>query len=177
MAEGTLTPDGWIYPCHTRGPKPRWVWRMRDDGLEESVLFRPGHNCSDDSMAGHGVHDMEIWWFLRGPAGAAQFELFTGWTPGIVRPGHGIAPDRTVHLRSDGRLYWPAAYRMGCHARKAPEPDTEPMSDKCSALDGAACWWVDAGYSAADELVPQFVDTGEQVVWDQLEELYAKLAG
>lgn len=154
--------------CHTRG-EIRVRWTPRPDGLEESVQFTPGYNCSDRSMKGHGVHGMEICWLLRGPAGAVWLRMLARWTPGELSPGHGLAPD----LRIEPRDLMPDGAGFGWDARWPQYEGHEPSPDECPLL-GAPCY-KDMSYTGADEPVRRFVAEGEQVIWDALESAYADL--
>ena len=154
--------------CHKRG-EARVRWAPRPDGLEESVQFTPGYNCPVTGPHGHGVHGMEICWYLRGPKGAVWLRVFTKWTPGELYPGHGLPPDLRIspHDRElDGA-------GLGCDARWPQYEGHEPSRDVCSLI-GAPCY-SDMSYTGADEAVRRFVAEGEQVIWDALEAAYADL--
>lgn len=154
--------------CHYRGAT-RAEWRARPDGLEESVQFTPGYNCADRSMQGHGVHGMEIAWYLRGPAGAAQFKLFTDWIPGTRSRGHGLSRLG----RNDTWMLYPMGVDVGYHARRAQYEDQEPIHDDCPII-GGSCWYDGSGMRA-ETLVTQFTVLGEHVIWAELEAVYQRL--
>ena len=79
--------------CHERG-ETRVRWRKREDGLEECVQFVPGYNCPVEGGSGHGVHGMEVRWFLRGrrrQRGVARHEYrLRAWRRS---PGRGLSPN------------------------------------------------------------------------------------
>jgi hypothetical protein len=171
MADRKLTSDGWVYPCHDKGPV-RTAWRSRDDGLEECVRFVPGYNCSDDSGLGHGVHGMEIEWMLRGPAGAAVLKLSTDWIPGPRRPGHGLMPDGSyLWAHGDGSPRWPGG--AGLYYHYASQPGAEGADEDCPIVPG----WCrgDTHYGGADDAVRRFPAEGEAVIWAELEAAYARI--
>lgn len=163
------------YTCHERG-ETRTAWHKRADGLEESVQFTPGFNCRERSGKGHGVHGMEIWWLLRGPAGAAQFLLYTDWVPGPLSPGHGLSPDGSVpgKFLHNGEAMYPMGADLGYHSRRPLYEDQESISDDC-VVTGGVCYY-DGSTSRAHDLAREFVIKGEDVVWKALESAYSDLA-
>lgn len=158
------------HDCHARG-ETRVRWSPRPDGTEESVQFTPGYNCPAEGPFGHGVHGMEICWYLRGPKGTVWLRLFTKWTPGELAPGHGLPPD--LRIRPEDRT--PDAAGAGHHARWPQHEDDEPSADDCP-LFGAPCYQ-GMSYTGADEAAERFTVEGEQVIWDALEAAYASLSG
>lgn len=160
--------------CHEHG-ETRVRWRPRPDGLEESVQFCPGYNCQNRTSKGHGVHGMEIWWALRGPAGGADLAISTGWIPGTLEPGHGLSPDgtRSFRLADGGWSTDPRGWGSGVHARHPQYEGHEASAGPCE-MTGGTCYH-DTSLSGADGVVPQFLARGEQAVWDELERLYAGL--
>jgi hypothetical protein len=158
------------YTCHSHG-ETRVRWTPRPDGCEESIQFTPGYNCTETGPLGHGVHGMEICWYLRGPAGVVWLRVFTKWTPGELHPGHGLPPG--LRMEPGDRL--PDAAGSGYHARWPQYEDDEPSPDNCPLLDGPC--YKGISYTGADEAVERFVAEGEQVIWDALESAYASLRG
>ena len=159
--------------CHTRG-SVRVRWMPRSDGLEESVQFQPGYNCPEPGWNGHGVHGMEISWFLRGPAGAVRLRMSTDWTPGELYPGHGISPDGTRGWKRETDGLWstdPCGRGIGFHAL-VPHWEGQ-RGEQCGLLD-KPCYY-DEHLSGADPLVPRFLADGEQIIWDELEARYASV--
>ncbi len=154
--------------CHSRGIV-RVEWRPRPDGLEESTQFVPGYNCPDRSMSGHGVHGMEIHWYLRGPAGGAQFKMGTDWIPGELFPGHGLGPDGVNRTW----MLYPTGVDVGYHARRPQWEGDQPIHDDCPII-GGTCYYDGSGLRA-DDVLKRFVVDGEPVIWAELEKVYAEL--
>lgn len=152
--------------CHTHG-ETRVRWRKREDGLEECVQFVPGYNCP--KPGGHGVHGMEVRWFLRGPDGAVVLSMATDFIPGERWPGHGLSPsghhDWTRH---------PDGFGLQYHSR-VPRYEGHDAEGRCDLI-GAPCY-LDMWLSGADEPVKRFVAEGERAIWDALEAAYAGLGG
>lgn len=154
--------------CHERGAV-RVRWSPRSDGLEESVQFTPGYNCPVEGGSGHGVHGMEVRWYLRGPAGAAFLTMITDWLPGERRPGHGLSPNG----RYEHWDLYPGGFGTGCHAR-VPQYEGQDLSERDCCVISGPCY-SDVHLSGADEPVRHFVAEGEQAIWDALETAYARL--
>lgn len=145
--------------CHDRG-ETRIRWTGRPDGLEESVRFTPGFICPVQGGSGHGRHGMEIRWLLRGPRGGAQFVLYTDWLPGKA------SSPSVAHM-------FPMGADVGYHAKRPMYEGQEPLDSECE-ITGGACWYDGSGLRAM-ELAERFKVDGEQIVWDQLEAVYADL--
>lgn len=159
--------------CHERG-ETRTRWAPRPDGLEESVQFTPGYNCPVGGWHGHGVHGMEVIWLLRGPAGAVQLRAVTDWIPGTLAPGHGYQPDgRYIGVNDDGTIRWPDGGGIGWHAKR-PQYEGHGVESEHCPLTGGICYY-DESLSGADSAVRLFLQRGEQVIWNELEEAYRRL--
>lgn len=167
-----------------RDGRRTWVapieWFPHPDGLERATVFQPGFNSKPtvDPRKDYGVSGMEITWYLRGPKGAIQFQLYTDWTPGRVYPGHGLMPDLSCgHYRKSLDGEWESMYPMGAelgyHARNPQFPDQGPLTDECRIL-GGTCYY-DGSVMAAHDLAKRFVVHGEPVIWAVLEDRYREL--
>ena len=156
--------------CHERG-ETRVRWRKREDGLEECVQFVPGYNCPVEGGSGHGVHGMEVRWFLRGPAGAVWLAMSTDFMPGERSPGRGLSPNG----RYEHWDLYPGGFGLGYHAHVPQYEGQDPELGDCHVID-APCY-CDVHLSGADEPVRRFVAEGEQAIWDALEAAYARLQG
>jgi hypothetical protein len=154
--------------CHTRG-ETRVRWRRREDGLEECVQFVPGYNCPEPGGQGHGVHGMEVRWFLRGPDGAVVLVMATDFIPGDRYPGHGLSPSGL----NENWARYPGGFGLQYHSR-VPRYEGHDAEDGCDLIGGPC--YCDMWLSGADEPVKQFVSEGEQVIWGALEAAYASLA-
>lgn len=152
--------------CEGHPRKTRQEWRHRADGLEESVQFTPGYVCSASGPHSHGRHGMEIRWMLRGPAGAAQFLLFTSWDPDLdIGAGAVVRPKR--------RLFPPMGADVGYHARRPQFDDHRIMTKVCPVI-GGPCYYDGSGLRA-ETLLRQLLVVGEHAVWAELESVYDRL--
>ena len=157
--------------CNER-PSPRVRWTPRPDGMEESVQFELGYNCPRRDPGQHGVHGMGISWYLRGPAGGAQFRVYTNWIPGLLSPGHGLPPLGMSFPRRDYEHY-PVGSDVGYHARRPQYEGQEPIHDNCPII-GGPCYYDGSGMRA-ERLAHRFIEEGEEVIWAELESVYAGL--
>jgi hypothetical protein len=157
--------------CHERG-EVRKEWRPRPDGLEESVRFVTGYNCRRRGPKTHGVHGMEIHWYLRGPAGGAHFLMVTDWIPGQRWRGHGLSPEGT----NDTWDMYPMGIDVGYHSPRPRFEDQFITKSECDLVPKSSpCYWDGSGLRAM-ELAKRFIHEGEPVIWAELEAIYAGLS-
>jgi hypothetical protein len=135
----------------------RPVWYPAGDA-ERAVVFQPGYRTDRKS---YGRHGMEVTWLLRGGLGVTQFQIFTGWEPGLTRD------DRHVNA--------PMGADLGYHALC---PQWEGQEDygrmDCAYLPGGTCFYDGSGLQA-DDLLRRFLIEGEEVVWQTLAERHDSL--
>ena len=144
-------------------------WFPRPDGLERAVVFQPGYNSGSRE---YGVHGMEIRWLLRGPNGAAQCVFFTDWTPGELKPGHGLPPRGYPPLP---RRQYPMGADLGYHALVPQYEGQENYARAdCDVIPGGICYYDGSGM-ASELLAKEFTEHGEPVIWAALEAQYADL--
>jgi hypothetical protein len=157
--------------CHARvRAEPEWF--PRPDGLERAVVFAPGYNCPKPGGQGHGVHGMEIRWYLRGPKGGAWVAFSTDWIPGRLSPGHGLPPLGMV-LRD--RDQYPNGCGLGWCGLVPQREDHEPSVDAgCYLVPGGTCY-SDMSFMASDPVAVDFTERGEPAIWEALESCYAGL--
>ena len=153
---------------------PEIEWLPRPDGTERAIAFIPGYNGdrTRDANKDFGVHGMEIWWYLRGPRGAAHFGVFTDWIPGKLYPGHGRMP---VGMQEMPASQYPNGADLGYHAR-VPQWDGQEAygRDDCTVIDGR-CYGDGSGLRA-DALAKTFTELGEPAIWAALELEYLNLS-
>lgn len=166
-APSDLSPTNSACSCKDR-PRSEITWTMHDDELQQGIQFTVGYNCEARGPRSHGVHGMEITWYLRGPKGAAQFRMGTRWTPGKLALGHGISPSGVVRLEDT----YPSGYDVGYHAYVAQYPEQSPMDD-CHLL-GQPCYYDGSGLQA-DDLVKRFIEQGEPAIWAELRAVYERI--
>ena len=94
-----------------------------------------------------------------------QLAISTDWVPGELPPGHGLSPDGSRRGRN---LH---GWGMGYHTRH-PQYDGHEPDGHCGLL-GGECYY-NQHLSGADPVIPQFLERGEQAVWDVLEAAYER---
>ncbi len=157
--------------CHDRG-ETRMVWRVREDGLEESVQFIPGFACiKKDNSLSHGKHGMEVNWVLRGQAGAINFRMKTDWIPSDEEQSKDDPFGLTAPSFPSG--IFPMGSDIGIHSVVPLHKVDDPYSHEC-ALIGGTCYY-EISFSRASNLTSMFLVWGEQVIWDELLETYQVL--
>lgn len=147
-------------------------WHSRPDGMDQAVVFQPGYNCTNMTMKGHGVHGMEIIWYLRGPRGVVSVVFGTDWIPGILGPGHGRMPAGFPPAEIP---QFPNGYGVSYCAHVPQYEGQEPASDDCPVIGGTC--YSDTSYIASDPIAEAFTEKGEPAVWAALQERYADLKG
>lgn len=156
-----------------RNSHPPVLWAPHGDGFERAIIFEPGFGMDPDerrkpSSQRYGRHSMQMRWLLRGPRGAAQFLMSTGWTP---EPAP--ADPRWPSLR-DWMTTSPSGWDLGYHARVPQYKGAEQYGEQPCEYLGAPCWY-DGSSLAADGVLAAFFDRGEMGVWDALRERHDAL--
>lgn len=151
--------------CHCADrPRPELVWHTREDGFQRAMQFGVGYNCDARGPRSHGVHGMELRFYLLGPRGATQFVMSTDWVPGKLSPGHGLPPLGSA-LSDRARRLYPMGMDLGYHAYK-PQYDGQLKMPDCHLLDGD-CFYDGSGLNA-DRVMNRFIEGGEPVIWQEL---------
>ena len=129
-------------------------WYPAGDGYERAVVFEPGWN---DRAGKYGVHGMEIRFLLRGPKGAVNFVMSTGWVPGEKGVDSRVAD------------LFPSATYLGYHAHW-PQYDAEiERNGACEYLSGQECYSDGSGLHA-EPVLDDFIRRGDVAVWEALQE-------
>lgn len=133
--------------------------------FERIVTMRPAfHRVHADPSKNYGVHGVELRMVLRGPLGATQFLLYTGWmldktldwwaAKGITADFKPCPADRGYH--------WSAPRYEGQQQRE------------CELLPGGKCYYDGSGLNA-EITYKALVEKGDAGVWADLEEFYHDL--
>ena len=130
-----------------------------NDTLERIVEFVPGYDKKDE---GWGIHGVDLRMVLKGPRGAVQFVLYTGW----YQP----------HLRKTMGAQWPLPADVGYHSPEPRYDGQEPMAEACEYLDGAPCYYDGSGLRA-EKVFDILTEKGSDGVWEYLEDEYKALFG
>ncbi len=151
-----------------------WYADPTDARFERALIFEPGFGLDPDesvkpSSQRYGRSAMRIRWLARGPRGAVQFLMSTGWTP---EP----APrDPRYPALRDWAHTSPSAWDLGYHARVPQYEGAEQYGSQPCEYLGAPCWYDGSGLNAEPVLAALF-DRGEAGVWDALYEMHDSLS-
>ena len=139
--------------------------------LEKIIEFNPGYDKRDPNPnKNYGIHGMQIRFLLKGEKGATQFLLFTDWYPAHTQ--------EEFFYRPRGSFYrpQPTGADVGYHSPVPQYEGQETIHDACEYLDGSPCYYDGSGL-AADALALEFLEHGDKVVWQRLEDRYIQLFG
>ena len=137
--------------------------------FERRITFDPAYDCirvqpcvhgSDKCRGtnahGHGVHGVDMRWFLIGPAGVVQFVVYTGWHLDVTPPApHGP-------MAADLGYHWPTPRYQ------------EQTAMQCDLLSAGHCYYDGSGLNAKH---PWRIlrEQGSEAVWSYLEDYYESL--
>lgn len=118
--------------------------------LERVIEFYPAY---DRRPEGYGVHGVDLLMLVKGPLGAVQFLLSTGW---MLPETLGLPPEydwrqssaynRLLGKQPTHDLY-PMPTDLGYHSPKPMYPDQQPIADECPYL-GGPCYYDGSGLNA-----------------------------
>lgn len=104
-------------------------------------------------------------WYLKGPAGAIQFVVYTNWM---------LPADQECQLAQHRRnpvhlsMLLPLPADVGYHSHKIQYEGQEPM--KCDVI-GDQCYYDGSGLAAVG-MFDLLVQEGSEAVWKRLEQMY-----
>lgn len=133
--------------------------------FDRIVTFRPAyHRVHKDPSKNYGVHGVEMRMVLRGPLGATQFLLLTGW----------MLPETLAWWASKGieADYKPTPADRGYHW-SAPQYEGQEARE-CDLLPAGKCYYGGSGLNA-DETYKALVAKGDAGVWADLEAFYREM--
>jgi len=134
--------------------------RQTVGGFERILGFTRAYDRrSSDPKKNYGCHGVDMRFVLKGPKGAIQFLLYTGWhLPGVAEE---LGPRQ------------PMPADLGYHS---PHPMYESQSvvrDECEYVGGGPCYY-DGSTLNAKEPFDILVTEGEEALWAFLEGDYAR---
>lgn len=133
--------------------------------FERIVTMRPAfHKVHKDPSKNYGVHGVDLKMILRGPLGATQFLLFTGW----------MLPETLAWWASKGieADFKPCPADRGYHWA-TPQYEGQEARD-CELLPGGKCYYDGSGMNA-EGTFQLLVSGGDEAVWRDLQEFYDEL--
>jgi len=158
---------------------------METPGFEQQVLFSAAFDeRSHDPRKNYGVHGFEIRLILKGPQGAVDLRINTGWllpeTIGVKPENQGGYPllDYGKFLCSyygHGQLSYPSPRDLGYHSPKPRYEGQELATEDCQWVEGGRCY-SDASGLQGWEPFDQLLRSGDEV-WNWLIRYYTELFG
>lgn len=122
--------------------------------MEKIIQFKPAFDKRDPNpLKNYGIHCMEMYMVLKGELGAISFCVYTGWYLQHIEEGS------------------PANGAAICYHSYKPKYEDQAIGDKCEYLNNSKCY-CDCSYIAAGHLFNEFVEKGDCVVWQELENRY-----
>ena len=133
------------------------------DAFEKLVEFDPAYDeRHTDPKKNYGLHCVTMRMVLKGPSGAVQFVLYTGWN----------LPHVEEELRRKERfLSEPLPADIGYHSPMPMWEGQESIIEDCAYLDGRPCYYDGSGLMAQDAF-NILVEQGGDGVWKYLEDYY-----
>ncbi len=135
-------------------------------GLTRSITFGAAW---DKRSEGCGVKGVDIYFVLRGPEGAVELRVLTGWFLPEVHNWH-----QEVHKAHPGigcSQGWTLA-PLAFHSLKKREGEGwEPANSPCLILN-APCWCSGSSFLAGDPIWEAMLREGGEGFWKKMEEAY-----
>ena len=136
--------------------------------LQHDVAIIAAQDGRDpDPHKDKGITGAEMRWTVSGPAGAAQFIIFTQWyLPEVQKELDAKYKDHD-HCR-------PIAADLAYHSR-APRFATQTKLPYCPLISGGPCYYQGSS-QGAQKLFQDMLTHGSDVIWEVLEMYYAKIS-
>ena len=136
------------------------------NGFERIVDIEPVFDKRDpDPSRNYGICACRMRMVLKGPNGAVQFLLFTGW----------YLPQNVDETFANS-LCKPIPADLGYHSYKPMYDEHEPIDEHCKYLNGQKCYYEGSGL-AAEKVFDILLKEGSDGVWKYLEEYYEEIFG
>ena len=155
---------------------------FQEPEFERTVSFEAAWDRRhDDPSKNYGVYGVEILFLLKGPLGATQFRLSTGW---LLPETVGCRPDPSLlgirhhdytdglSARGAGSLY-PMPVDLGYHSPQPMYEGHDPMTDECPYI-GGQCYYDGSGLNAWRPF-EALLREGHEGVWNVLGGYYLDL--
>lgn len=128
--------------------------------FERRVDFIPAFDeRSPDPKKNYGIGSMRIRFILKGELGAVQWMIGTPWDVASARHPNGWREETQR----------PSGWDLGYHSPR-PLYDEQTQMGSCDVLDGP-CFYEGSGLNA-DLLIENFIERGDEYVWQALEAYY-----
>lgn len=151
---------------------------MTPHKLKRILQFHPGHNCIDYKCkwgkerclpgegGSHGIHGMEIAFYVKGDDGAIVFRFaICDMIPGRVLDSEGGS------FKSERTYRTVMAMDLRYHSLRPMYEDQKPMDSECEWVKGGKCYY-DGSTLNADTPLAILTEHGDEEVWLYLEQFY-----
>ena len=144
---------------------------------ERIVEFIPAYDKRHtDPAKNYGIGSVQIRFVLKGPEGAVQFLMGTGWylpqvAEELLRKNVDPAGIRT--------FFWPKGWDVGYHSPTPRYEGQEPMGEpgECPLVPAGSRCYYDGSGLAAEPALDRLLHFGHEAVWLTLENRYDELFG
>lgn len=125
----------------------------------------------DKRRSNHGQHCVDMLWLVKGPLGAVQFRLYTGWYPDVIgKPTENWQELHASRKHHADPLNVPMPVDIGYHSPK-PMYEGQSQMEHCDLLPEGKCYY-DGSSLNADRYFAILVHEGGDALWKALEEYY-----
>lgn len=148
--------------------------------LRREVKFESGYDCIKfkckfnsktcvpNGGGSHGIHGLEIGFYIHGEKGAIQFKISTGWFPQYSKESR--IGTKELHFGNLGE-YYPMPIDLGYHSYTPHFEGQKPITDKCPILGGKECYYDGSSLNCNDAFYT-LLNGGEEELWKFLERYY-----
>jgi len=141
-------------------------------GLIREVFARPAFDKRhSDPSKNYGIHGVDLRFYLKGPAGAIQFVVYTNWHLPHVQSEMDAKPLNDFPYM----FHKPMAADIGYHAR-VPQYEDQPMMEADCSVIGGPCYY-DGSSLQAEGVFEIFVCGGTDALWEEMEQRYCNRFG
>lgn len=150
--------------------------------MKHETRFHNGHDCIKfkckfrnkycipNEGGSHGIHGMEIEFYVHGELGVVQFKLSTGWLPQKVNKNNIGVLNFTANVGGKCSHLFPMATDLGYHSYK-PHYDRQSSMGACKLLGGKDCYYDGSSLNANDAFYT-LLNGGEKELFKFLEQYY-----
>lgn len=154
---------------------------QRKDNMKREIKFYNGYDCikfecvngkdscHPGSGGSHGVHGLEIGFYVYGDCGVVQFRLSTGWLPQKVEKNKIGHLEFKASFKALSDLF-PIPTDLGYHAYK-PQYEGQTSRSTCKFLGGKECYY-DGSILNANDAFYTLLNGGEEKLFEFLEQYY-----
>ncbi len=122
--------------------------------------------CLPNSGGSHGLHVLEIGFYVYGEKGVVQFKLSTGWLPKKVKKSQiGMLDFKEQHSN-----LFPMPTDLGYHSFE-PRYDGQTSMGTCEFLGGKDCYYDGSSLNASDAFYT-LLNGGDEELFEFLEQYY-----